>query len=50
MSDDVPTDNLHDLYAALERDARRDVARFFLGVFVGLAIAAACLLLGMAAA
>ena len=49
MNDMPRTDNLHDLYDALERDARRDVVRFAVGVLVGLCIAAAAFLLGTAA-
>lgn len=46
MPDDQPTDNLHDLYDAMERDATRDLIRFCVGVTVGLAIGAAMFLLG----
>lgn len=50
MPDDQPTDNLHDLYDAMERDASRNLLRFCLGVAVGLAIGAAMFWLGQALA
>jgi len=46
MSDEPRTDNLHDLYAAMERDAERSLMRFCAGVTVGIAIGAAMFLLG----
>lgn len=46
MSEDHRTDNLHDLYDAMERDAERSLLRFCAGVTVGIAIGAAAFLLG----
>lgn len=46
MSDEPRTDNLHDLYDAMERDSARSLVRFCVGVTVGLAIGAAMFMLG----
>lgn len=50
MPDDPRTDNLHDLFDAMERDATRDLIRFCVGVTVGVAIGAAMFMLGQALA
>lgn len=49
MSALPPSDNLHDLYDQIERDARANLVRFVAGIFVGLAMGATLFLLGMAA-
>lgn len=46
MPDDQPTDNLHDLYDAMERDRARELVRFCVGVTLGLAIGAGMFMLG----